>query len=331
MIDRVRLCIVGCGRVAHRHSKVARSLGGIHLSFASRDKAKAELYRRQHGGVAAYGSYEEACAAKDVDAVFICTPHAYHMEHATLAAGGRKAMLIEKPIARNLAELDRITAAAKQAGVPVMVAENYYFKPAVAVIREHVARGDIGETLLLEINRTNRGAITGWRADAELMGGGALLEGGVHWVNYLVSLAGSDVREVMAAKPTKAYPPVAPFEDTVELVAKFSDGAIGKLLHSWYLRNRLKGVQLSKLYGTDGNIVFETNGIFALVAGKRTRLRVPGLADLMGFRGMLDHFVKVVRDGVNPGMTLAVARRDLAIVEAAYRSLTTGRFERPSS
>lgn len=327
----LRLCILGCGRVAKLHSRVARAHGGIELSYASRSLEKAEAYRRMHGGVRAFGSYAAACASSDVDAVFDCTPHAFHLEHARLAAAHGKALLVEKPVARTLAELDAMADAVRAAGVTAMVAENYLFKPAVAVLRGHIERGDIGQLLLLEINRTNRSQVSGWRADAELMGGGALLEGGVHWINYLVTLGGSDVAEVLAVKPTKSYPPVAPFEDTLEVVVKFADGAVGKLLHSWYLRNRLKGVQLSKAYGTDGNIVFETNGIFALVAGKRTVVRFPGVRDLMGYRGMLAHFVACVRERRAPLMSLAVARRDLAVVDAAYRSLASGRFERPAS
>jgi predicted dehydrogenase len=324
------MCVLGCGAIARRHARALRALGTVDLLFASRDRQRAEAFRRAFGGAGAFGDYEEACASPLVDAVFDCTPHALHLANARLATAHGKHLLVEKPAARNLVELDAMMAAVGAAGVIAMVAENYHFKPMVRVFRDVIASGDIGRPLLLELNRTNRSAVRGWRADAEMMGGGALLEGGVHWINYLVSLGGSEVRDVLAVRPTVPYAAVAPFEDTVEVVVKFANGAIGKLLHSWYLKNRLKGVQFSKLYGTDGNIVFETNGLLLVVAGKRTRVRFPGVRDLMGYDGMLRHFVACVTDGATPAMSLAVARRDLAIVEAAYRSLDTGRFETPA-
>lgn len=322
-MSAVRLCLLGCGAVARLHSRVARALRPpVHLLFASRSLEKAEAYNRRFRGIGAFGSYEEACADPRVDAVLVCTPPALHEANATLAAGYGKHVLIEKPVARTLAELDAIEGAVHEAGVIAMVAENYVFKPAVRVLRAHLDSGDIGRPLFLELNRAGRQRATGWRADERLAGGGALLEGGVHWVNYLCGLGGP-VRDVCAARPEAG----APLEDGLLVLFRFESGAVGKLLHAWNVTNRLRGLHLSKIFGTEGNIIFESNGLFALVTGRRTRLRFPGVRDLMGYRAMLRHFIECVRDGRAPEASLAVARRDLAVVLAAYRSLDTRRFE----
>jgi predicted dehydrogenase len=309
------------------HSRIARTLRGqVNLFYASRSREKAEEYCRKFRGGGAFGSYEEACSHPDVDAVFICTPHALHVEHVRLAAEGNKAVLIEKPIARNLDELKEIEVAVTEAGVISMVAENYYFKPLVRVLRHHIERGDIGQPMVIELNRAGRSKTQGWRADDGMMGGGALLEGGVHWVNLLLSIGG-EVKEVVAAMPEKEIKQTAPFEDSLELLFKFTDGAVGKMLHSWNLVNRIGGLGLSKVCGSDGNLHFESNGIFVAVLGKRKRLRVPGLLDIMGYRSMLSHFLECVRDNRKPSMSLDIARRDMQVIAAAYRSLESGRFE----
>ena len=325
----VRLCILGCGAVAHTHSRVARSLGSqVELLFASRVRERAESYNSRYRGLGAFGSYEEACADPRVDAVFVCTPQAFHAEHAALAARHGKAVLIEKPVSRTLEELGGIEGAVRKAGVICMVAENYHFKPALRVLRQHIEAGDIGRPLFLELNRVGRQRTEGWRADAELMGGGALLEGGVHWVNFMCGIGGA-VREVCAARPEVGHVPLAPFEDGLEVLFRFENGAVGKLLHAWNVSSRPTGLGLSKICGTDGNITFESNGLVVLVTGRRTRLRFPGVRDLMGRREMLRHFIACVRDQRPPEMSLAVARRDLALVLAAYRSLESRRFEPP--
>ncbi len=180
-MQKVNLCILGCGSVARLHSRVARTLRRhVNLFFASRSRARAEEYNRKFGGAGAFGSYEEACGHDGVNAVFICTPHAHHADNVGLATAGKKAVLIEKPVARNLRELSAIESAVADAGVTAMVAENYHFKPLVRVLKQHVERGDIGHPMFVELNRTGRSRAKGWRADAEMMGGGALLEGGVH-------------------------------------------------------------------------------------------------------------------------------------------------------
>src|SRR3990167_1607429 len=115
-MSALRLCMLGCGRVARTHSRVARSLGGIDLCYASRSLENAQAYNTRYGGVAAFGSYEAACADPKVDAVVVCTPQAFHLDHVRLAASGGKAVLIEKPVARTLAELTEIEAAVRAAG-----------------------------------------------------------------------------------------------------------------------------------------------------------------------------------------------------------------------
>jgi predicted dehydrogenase len=74
-VKPLRLAVLGCGWIARRHAAAARTLRGtVSLSFASRDLARAEAYRAEFGGVAAYGSYEAAVADPAVDGVILCTP-----------------------------------------------------------------------------------------------------------------------------------------------------------------------------------------------------------------------------------------------------------------
>lgn len=323
----VEICILGCGAVARLHSRVARSLGGaVRLSFASRDADRAEEYRRRYGGRHAFGSYEAACTHPDIDAVFICTPPGLHVEHAELAARSGKGIVVEKPAARTVAELDRIRAAVRSHGVVGAVAENYRFKPLLRVLRWHIERGDIGTPQFIEISRAGRNKTGGWRADAELMGGGALLEGGVHWIHLLCELGGTPL-QVVAARPAHGATPVAPVEDSLDLLVSFADGPVGRLFHSWNTTTRVFGLGMSRILGTAGNIHFESNGLFATVLGRRHRIRIPGLRDLMGYRAMWRHLATCLSEHREPEISLDVARRDLAVVEAAYRSLQTAKFE----
>ncbi|MBE0593769.1 MAG: Gfo/Idh/MocA family oxidoreductase, partial [Gemmatimonadales bacterium] len=164
----IEICILGCGAVARLHSRVARSLGGaVRLSFASRDADRAEQYRHKYGGRRAFGSYEEACADPQIDAVVICTPPGLHVAQAELAARSGKGIVIEKPAARSVAELDLIRAAVRDNGVVAAVAENYRFKPLLRVLRSHIERGDIGTPQFIEISRAGRNKTGGWRADQE--------------------------------------------------------------------------------------------------------------------------------------------------------------------
>jgi predicted dehydrogenase len=104
------------------------------------------------------------------------------------------------------------------------------------------------------------------------------------------------------------------------VVARYEQGAVGALFFSWNTPSLLKGVRLSRIYGTEGSITFESNGLFVLALGKRTRLLFPGVRDITGTRAMFRDFLAALREGRAPQFTLALARRDLELVEAAYRT-----------
>jgi predicted dehydrogenase len=298
----------------------------VRLSYASRNAARAEEYRRRYRGHLAFDSYDAGSTHPDIDAVLICTPTSLHAAQATVAARAGKAVIIEKPAARSVAELDGVLETVAAAGVFAAVAENYRFKPLLAALRKHIDRGDIGTPQFIEISRAGRNKTGGWRGDADMMGGGALLEGGVHWVHLLRALGGTPT-EVVAARPTAAGMPVAPLEDALDVLVRFAEGPVGRLFHSWNTTSRVFGLGMSRILGTEGNIHFESNGVFAVVLGRRHRIRIPGVSDLMGYKGMWAHLVDRLRDQGDSPISLAAARDDLAFVAAAYRSLESGRFE----
>lgn len=323
------ICFVGCGKIAESHAKNLRKLyGNIPLFFQDSDISRALALKTQFRGEKAFPELEHALDSDKVHIVFITTPHAYHADIACAAAKKRKDIILEKPIARNLNEIKKITEAVEKFKVRCTVAENYMFKSFVHKITGSVQNGHIGKPLFLEINKSNRDNITGWRANLNLMGGGALLEGGVHWINLLVSLAESDPVSVIAVKPEVEYETNVPFEDTLTLLVKFKNGVTGKLFHSWRIPNRFKGVGLSKFYGSEGVITFESNGLFSSVYGRKKKTYFADFTDFLGYKKMLKSFIDDYVNGKPWNPTLDRIVMEFRIVDAAYRSLKSGQFEK---
>ncbi|MEW6525375.1 MAG: Gfo/Idh/MocA family oxidoreductase [Spirochaetota bacterium] len=319
------ICFFGCGYIAKRHAKIIRKMyPDIRLGFSSLYEKDAKEYAAQFNGVS-FQSYEEA-AQSDCDIAFITTPHAYHKDLAILAANNKKHIIVEKPATRNLKEFDAIVKAVIKNNVRFTVAENYYFKPFLKTIHKHIAIGSIGKPLYIRLTKHNHDTIAGWRTDAALMGGGALLEGGCHWVNELVSLAGATPVAVQAIKADIVYQTNIPFEDTIHIAVKFDNGTFGTLFHSWFVPNTFKGMALSKIYGTEGNITFESNGLFTIVKGNRFAMSI-SFRDFLGFGAMHRSFIENYRTQKPWEPDYRRIRKELALIEAAYRSLKTNRFE----
>ena len=206
---KLALCIVGCGRYADA------VLNDIHdmtdefdFYFASRDLEKAREYCERFGGADYFGSYEEALSDTRVQAAYFFTPHHVHLENTELAARHGKHILVEKPIARTIEESRKLMRTAEEAGVKLMVAENFRFLHTVRRAKSMIATGtlgSIGNLRLIDIKvEAFRPPTSPWRYDASLTGGGSFIDAGIHYVDLIMNLGGMPT-QVYAATPTKVH------------------------------------------------------------------------------------------------------------------------------
>ena len=311
----LHLVFLGCGSIARRHALLLRSLGGVRCGFASRDADRATEFTRRLGGTKSYPGYEAALLDEGVEAVAITTPTAQHLPLTLAALEAGKHVIVEKPAFLRSADVDLVEAAAAESGCRVMVAENYAYKPLTRVLREVITSGEIGEVRYLAVNALKLQRPGGWRDDESLAGGGALFEGGVHWLHLMASV-GLTVESVHGFRPDGSDG----IERSMLVVVQYEQGAVGTLHHAWDTGSLFRGLRLSRIYGTQGSVTFESNGLFALVRTRGVRMVLPELRDIAGYRAMFADFIGCLRENREPWMTLAHARRDLELVEAAYQS-----------
>lgn len=311
------IAFLGCGFATRIHTKRLRGMERVSLFYASRSLAKAEEFSRKAGGAGAFGSYEAAIADPRVEVIVVATPPTTHLELTLAALAAGKHVVVEKPPFLHASDFDTVRAARDAAGRRVMVAENYFYKPMAEALRTVIANGDIGEPRLLTINALKAQATENWRDDPSLAGGGALFEGGIHWINFMANL-GLPVRRATGYRPGGR--PGEPDRTTLA-VFEYEGGAVGTLAYSWEIGSPLKGLRLSALYGTEGAATFETNGIFLAVRGRRRRVAMPGVADIPGYAAMWRDFLPALRENREPRFTFDAARRDMDLLEAVYASM----------
>ena len=301
----LRVLFAGCGVAATTHSRVLRRRDGVTLMYASRSAERAEAYRRQYGGTRAFRSYEEAIAS-DADVVVVTTPTSLHLELAAAALEAGKSVIVEKPAFMRSCDVDVVQALADRRECRVFVAENYFYKPLVTALRETIGRGDLGEVRFVSLNATKLQHRPGWRGDLAMSGGGAMFEGGIHWVSFASNL-GLEVDSVEGF-PTSS-------ESSAMIVLRYVGGAVGTVTYSWELRAPFGGLRLSKIQGTEGAATFESNGVLLVTTGRRRSIGVPSLLDLTGTRAMWSDFLSCLRTGRAPRFTLQMAQRDLRFLE----------------
>lgn len=317
MTDRpLTLAFLGCGEAARLHARTLdRVAPAVRRVFASRDGRRAGDFADDLGGIRAHGSYREALEDPEVDAALVLTPPHLHLQLTVAALEAGVDVIVEKPAYPRSADFATVRETMEATGRRVLVAENYHYKPLRETLARLLREGAVGRPLFLHVDAVKKQETGGWRDDPEVAGGGALMEGGIHWISLMADL-GMEVEAVEGHRPA----PEGDSERTMLVVFHYEGGAVGTLSYSWEVPSPLQGLRLSRIYGREGALTFETNGLFVFQRGRRLRLHFPGLRDISGYRAMFRDLVGALRTGREPRMTLEKAERDVHLVEEAYRS-----------
>ncbi len=312
----LRIAFLGSGVATGLHTRTLQAVAPqVKRSYASREASRAAIAAARHGG-SPFPSYEAAVASSDVDAVVVALPPALHLEWTLRALSAGKHVIVEKPPFLTTAEFDRASAAAGRTGRHLLVAENYFYKPLAGLLRTVISSGDLGGVRFIQLNALKRQPTGDWRDDRSLSGGGALFEGGIHWVSLLANIGLTPAR-VRAARAE----PQGDVERSVLVTIEYTEGAVATLSYSWDLPGLINGIRMSRMFGTAGSLRFETNGLCAVLAARRYRVFLPGVTDLRGYRAMWLDFLGTIAENRPPAYRSDLARRDLQLVEDAYASL----------
>jgi predicted dehydrogenase len=102
----------------------------------------------------------------------------------------------------------------------------------------------------------------------------------------------------------------------------YDNGAVGALYYSREIPSLFRGLRVSKLYGRQGVITFESNGLAVLARGRGLpRLIVPGLTDIRGYKAMYRDFRRAINTGTAPEMSLERAMDDQRLMDQVYATL----------
>ena len=319
---KLGLCVIGCGEFARTFAKsLAGARDRVDLYFASRDHGRAKAYSEEFGGAGAFGSYQDAATDPRIEALYICTPHDLHLEHARLAATAKKHILLEKPIARSIEEARLIISAADDAAVKLMVAENYRFLAPVQEAKRVIESGALGRVRLIQLHEEYPFNPSSWPNDRERNGGGVLIDGGIHKASVLAYLAG---------RPNQVYAVQVPpgisgldAEDGIVVTTHSPDGVVGIINHTWSVGKQSERPWVS-VSGTEANLRFEMGSPWLNIDYGNSQETRRFSGDCRGLMAMVLEFRRCILEASEPAMTGEEGLKDLAMVLKAYESARTG-------
>lgn len=157
----------------------------IVAAVGSRSQESADAFAAEFPGCLAYGSYEDLVNDPSLDAIYVATPHPYHVSNTVLALNAGKPVLCEKPFTINAKEAREMKSAADANGVALMEAMWARFLPHMHEVREIVASGVLGDIWAVEADHGQRlSDYANPRHWEPSLGGGALLDLGIYPISF---------------------------------------------------------------------------------------------------------------------------------------------------
>jgi predicted dehydrogenase len=257
----------------------------------------------------------EAVRDPEADTVVIGLPNHLHKDAVSLAAEAKKAVLCTKPLARNAVEAREILEIVEKAGVFHGYLEDLVYTPKTMKAIAAVRQGTVGKVLWTRSREAHPGPHSDWFWNSDLSGGGAIVDLGCHCIEIGRSFVGKDVRplEVVCWGDTQVHPIDA--EDHAVGLVRYASGAVAQFEVAWTFRG---GMDLG---GPGGYVAekseSETGWMFP----------VGDEAVALGYEDMFADMLEALENGRPPIETFYDGYVVNAIMDAAYRSMESKRWE----
>jgi phthalate 4,5-cis-dihydrodiol dehydrogenase len=234
MDEPLRLGVIGLGRAFTLMLPTFAAHPRIKMVAASDPRPDARERFAGEFGAKVYADAEALCADPAVQAVYVASPHQFHVEHVKRAAAHGKHVLVEKPMALTTDDCLEMIAAAKQAGIKLLVGHSHSFDLPYLRASEMIRTGDYGRVCMINaLNFTD--FMYRPRRPEELdtkAGGGVVFSQAAHQVDIVRLLAGAKGTSVRAL--TGRWDPRRPTEGAYNAQINFDNGCFASLTYSGY-------------------------------------------------------------------------------------------------
>lgn len=327
----VGTAVVGCGSWGSNHVRNLAELSRLEVC-CDRDDGRLEALEARHPDVRTTRSFERILEDPAVEAVVVATPSSRHAEMAVRALGAGKHVLVEKPMALNVADAERLVEAADRSDRVLMVGHVMEHHPAVERLKGLKDEGELGEVQYLYSRRVNLGTV---RSDEN-----ALWSLAPHDVSMMTWLLGEEPAEVEAHGASYLQPGI---EDVVFIYLRFASGVVGHVHVSWLDPHKERELTVVgdrkmavfddmeprekvRVYDkgadvTPGGLAGQPAAEVSLRVGE---VRIPPVELHEPLARELEAFLRCVREGEEPRTGARDGLRVVRTIERAERALREG-------
>jgi predicted dehydrogenase len=316
-MSKLRFGLVGAGGIAQAYAQAFNESECCDLvAIADLREDSAAALAEIVGGTA-YADYRQL-ADVELDAVIVATPPATHPEIACFFMERGTPVLCEKPLTTNVADAEKMIAAAEKAGVQFTMASKFRYCDDVIKAKGILASGMLGEVLQFENAFTAKVDMSKrWNSDVEISGGGVLIDNGTHSVDIIrYFLGGIDSVLVVDAGGTQGLS----VDENVKMFAKTRDGVTASVDLTWGINKELP--YFISIYGTAGTLhIGWRESKYKLSSSPDWTVFGKGYDKVASFKGKIENFSHALRGKEELFIKPSDALASVQVIEAAYKSM----------
>jgi predicted dehydrogenase len=335
--------MLGSGFVATFYMQGLKDVPGHEVAIAySRSDSRGATFCKTWGIAEHTTDMGSVLERSDIDLIVIALPNELHVEAAVAVAKAKKHVVCTKPLGRTAAEGKIMLEAVRDAGVLHGYAETEVFSPSVVRARQLIESGAVGDVLTVRSREAHAGPHSPHFWDPHLTGGGAMMDMGCHTIEAARYFIGKHVKpvEALAWGDRLLHHDKTTAEDNAVLLVRFDGGQLGQSELSWTARG---GLDLrNEVFCTKGAIftdvtrgtpirafTMEQSGYVVEKADAESGwvFPLPEEAFAYGYHDEMHHFVECVQRNQMPRETFEDGYAVNVIMDAAYTSMRSKRWE----
>ncbi|HXZ33672.1 MAG TPA: Gfo/Idh/MocA family oxidoreductase [Terriglobales bacterium] len=299
------------------------------VALSRRDPEKARESASRFQIPQAFSSAEDLCRSPEVEAVFVASPNACHLQDVLLAIKYRKPVLCEKPMAVNADECRQMVEAARASKVLLGVAQVFRFEKSTRWLRDRLAAGQIGKAIFARSEFSfpgGAGHARTWITNLAIAGGGPIADVGVHCVDALRFILQDEVTRVTALGFSDAIS--GEVEAAATLLLEFARGTLGTVAVSFRAdyRTPLEFVGESGVLRADNGLTVDRPVNLDLRRGWDV-VETETVSNQDAYARQVDAFADAVQGKSQFPVPGEEGWQNQEILDAAYRSMKSGRSE----
>jgi UDP-N-acetylglucosamine 3-dehydrogenase len=305
-MSKLGVAVIGTGFWGKNHARVYKELDSTNLvAICDVDKGRAEAIAAQFG-VKAYTDSSQMLKNKDIEAVDVCTWATVLADEAHKALKAGKHVLVEKPMAANSKQAEKLQVTAEQNGLVLTVGFLTRFIPGLQTIQQAVVSKKIGDFVLANAKR-----VTQW---PERIGDvGVIKDTAIHDIDVMRFLTGEDPADVFAKTGNMCH---KQFEDYAHIMLTYKGGKSAFIESNWLTPYKTRTLTVT---GSDAimKLDYMTQELRIEDAKQTVEPRIPGVEPL---KLELQHFAQCVSEHKKPLVTGIDGIKALKIAEAIMTS-----------